>query len=79
MKDETIIKVLHRVLSEKCRDINVILKQISILNHQTENYSTMREEVKEEVRKDLFEQMKHYGWDSWINEIRSELQKEREE
>ena len=70
MKDKIILKALHRILSEKCIELRNKANEISILNHQTECYLRMNEEVKEKVIKNLFLEMKRLGWNDWIKEIK---------
>ena len=72
-KDKKIKKVLNRLLSEETSTIEKCLKRINYLSHQLENFSVMRPEIQEEVKRDMFILMKKNGWEDWAKELEEEL------
>jgi superfamily I DNA and RNA helicase len=74
MDNKKIIFWLHRVLSEKCSDINKLQSRIGILNHQAQNYNQMNEIYQKEVLKDLVIDLMDYNWQDAITELETPSQ-----
>ena len=62
MFDDDVKFWLHRVLAEKTEQLRVIAEEISVLNHQAQNFDKMRPEVQDAVRKELDEHISCLGW-----------------
>ncbi len=76
-KEEKIIKkVLHRLLSEETIKIKKSLERINYLDHQSEHYSDMFEQIQDGVKNDMFNLMEENGWKDWIKELKEELKQE---
>ena len=72
MDEKRIVFWLHRVLEEKCHNSQVLLEEISVLNHQCQNFEKMNVYCQKQVVTDLLNTLGRYGWDEAITEIKLE-------
>ncbi len=73
-KKDTVIKdVLNRLISEECIKLNKCSGKIGVLSHQLRHYPGMREEIRTEVIKEIFDLMTENGWTEWAKELKEEL------
>lgn len=73
MSDELIVKWLHRVLEEKCVELNRLVKRISTLNHQIQYYPQLLPTSKDNTIQELMYDMSFYDWKDNVKEIKSKL------
>lgn len=62
--------VLSRLISEETTKIKDSLELINNFSHQLTHYDCMRDEIKEEVRAKIYEQMRQNKWDNWAEELK---------
>lgn len=61
---------LQRVLEEKTKEIKKIADEISVLNHQQNNFHQMiRDETRNEVLEELMAHLRGYKWEEAIKEL----------
>ena len=62
--------VLSRLISEETTKIKNSLELINDFSYQLTHYDSMRDEIKEEVRANIYEQMLQNKWDNWAEELK---------
>lgn len=77
-KNRHILNALNRVHSEYCNIANEALKKMSVLTHQIMNFEEMQEIYQEEVLRDLFDDMKKFHWNEWLEELKGIINRDEE-
>jgi hypothetical protein len=54
---------IHRILAEKTTELRVLAEEISILNHQAQNFDKMGTLVQNSVLQDLNKEFEAFDWD----------------
>jgi hypothetical protein len=69
IEQKDIVWWIHRILDEKTKELKLLSEEISILNHQAQNFNVMCDSVKNEVIYDLNKSFKKYKWFKKISEV----------
>lgn len=60
----------HRLLQEKTEQLKKIAEEISVLNHQAQNFNKMQPETKNQVIEELNDYMRELKWNYRISELK---------
>ncbi|MCK9370506.1 hypothetical protein M0R04_11400 [Candidatus Dojkabacteria bacterium] len=69
INEDKIVFWIHRLIGEKVKQLNEIGEEISILNHQAENFNKMERIWQRTVIQDLNKEFKKLGWNYEIKEV----------